>query len=811
MLKNHLKIAVRNLLRHKAYSFINIFGLAIGLACCTFILLYVRDELSYDRHHENADRIYRVGLDAAVNGTVYHVAMTSAPLAPTFIAEYPEIEAITRLYKVNRVLINHENQKFYEEGFYWADSTVFQVLSFPLLRGDEATALHGPHKILITETAAQKYFGNLDAIGKVLRVDNREDYLVTGVLRDLPANSQFRFDFLASLSSLPWVQQSQWGSNSFYTYLVLRKDADPEQLAAKFPALVRRDVAPQLEKGLGFSYDEAVARGFKWGYFIEPLTEIYLHSTAMQDISPHGDVRYLYILSAIALFILLIACINFMNLATARSMKRAKEVGVRKVLGSERTQLARQFLGESALLALLAMVFAHALVQLLLPWFEQLSGKAIPGAQVNSAPILAMLLAIALLAGLLAGVYPAFVLSAFQPVKVLKGQMAGNAGGTRFRSVLVVAQFCISLILLVGTAVVFKQLRFMQNYKLGFAQEQVVILPAETEAMSRTFEALRIELLKNQNVVSVAAGSVIPGRFLDNLSGYRPEGAAQDAFIALWTARVSHEYLRTLQVELVAGRDFSREITTDTLQACVINEAAAHIMGWTPATAVGKQVAEIGGGNNDTDLVRTVIGVVKDFHVESLQEAIKPAIFTIGKSALRFALVRVRATNLAETLASVQTQWQALLPNHPYEFFFLDADFGRLYEKERRLGKIVGSFAFLAVFIACLGLFGMASFVAQQRTKEVAVRKVLGASVSGIIGLLSKEFIKLVVIATFIAWPIAWYAMNLWLQDFAYRIDLSVWIFLMAGTVIAAIALLTVSTQAIKTALANPVEALRYE
>jgi hypothetical protein len=460
MFKNHLKIAFRNLLRQKAYAIINISGLAIGMACCMFILLFVYDEMSYDRHHQNANRIYRVGLDAVASGTAYHVAVTPAPLAPAFIAEYPEIEAIARLYKASRVFINHENQKFYEEGFCWADSTVFQVLSFPLLYGDETTALNGPHKILITASAAQKYFGNLEATGKVLRVDNRDDYIVTGVMRDVPANSQFRFDFLASLSSLSWVQQSQWGVNPFYTYLVLRKDARPEHLMAKFPALVRRVVAPELEKGLGFTFDDAIARGFKWGYFIEPLTEIYLHSTAQQDISPHGDIRYIYILSAIAFFILMIACINFMNLATARS-------------------------------------------------------------------------------------------------------------------VLVVAQFCISLILLVGAAVVFRQLRFMQNHKLGFAQEQVVVLLTETEAMARSFETLRSELLENQDVVSVAAGSVIPGRFLDNLYGYRPEGAAQDAMSALWTARVSHDYLRTLQVELVAGRDFSRELSTDTLQACIINEAAA--------------------------------------------------------------------------------------------------------------------------------------------------------------------------------------------------------------------------------------------
>ncbi len=811
MLKNYLKIALRNLLRQKVYSFINISGLALGMACCLFILLYVRDELSYDRQHEHADRIYRAGLDAVVSGENIHVAVTAAPLAATLRAEYPEVETAARLYKGNRVLITHEQRKFYEERFLWADSTVFEVFSFPLWRGNEATALNGPHKIVLTKSAARKYFGDLDPLGKVLRVDNRDDYVVTGVLRDQPANTQFQFDFLASLSSLAWVQQTGWTSNSFYTYLLLRPDAKPEELTAKFPALVRRDIAPQIEQGLGISYDEALSRGFKWGYFLEPLSEIYLRSTAMQDLSPHSDMRYIYILSAIACFVLLIACINFMNLATARSAKRAKEVGVRRVLGSERAQLARQFLAESVLLALLAMICALALVQILLPWFNQLAGKAIAAATVNSAPVLVILLAIALSTGLLAGLYPAFVLSAFQPVRVLKGQLTGQAGGTRFRSALVVAQFCISLILLVGTFVVFQQLRFMQNYKLGFAQEQVLIFPAETDAMSRSFETVRSELLKNSQVLSVAAGSVIPGRFLDNLSAYRPEGAAQDAIVTLWTARVTHDYLQALQCELVAGRDFSRAIATDADVACVINESAAQALGWTAATAIGKQVAEIGNGEGDTDLMRTVVGVAKDFHFESLQEPIKPAIFTISKYNLRFALMRVRPQNLAETLAALQAQWQNFLPDYPNQYFFLDEDFGRLYEKERRLGRIVGSFAFLAMFIACLGLFGMASFVAQQRTKEIAVRKVLGATTTSVMAMLSKDFLKLVALAFVLAAPMAYFAMQRWLQDFAYRIPLGVEVFVAAGAFMLLITLLTVSAQAARAALANPVEAIRYE
>lgn len=811
MLKNYLKIAVRNLLRQKAYTLINIGGLAIGMACCLFILLFVRDELSYDRHHQYADRIYRVGLDAVVSGQNIHVAVTAAPLAATLRAEYPEVEAAARLHQVNRVLLSHAQRKFYEEKFLWADSTVFQVLTFPLLRGDEATALNGPHKIVLTESAARKYFGERDPLGEVLRVDNRDDYLVTGVMRDQTANTQFQCDFLASLSSLEWAQHSNWVSNSFFTYVRLRQDAKPEQLAGKFPALVRRDIAPQIEQGLGISYDEALRRGFKWGYFLEPLTQIYLHSTAMQDISPHSDARYIYILSAIALFILLLACINFMNLATARSAQRAKEVGVRRVLGSERGRLARQFLGESVLLAVLAMIAALALAQILLPWFNQLANKEITVTALNSAPVLSMLVAIALATGVLAGLYPAFALSALQPVRVLKGRFLNTASGTRLRASLVVAQFCISLVLLIGTFVVFRQLRFMQNHKLGFAQEQVLIFPAETEAFARSFETVRSELLKNPQVVSVAAGSVIPGRFLDNLSGYRPEGAASDAFVTLWTARVTHEYLQTLQSSIVAGRNFSRAIATDAATACVINEAAALALGWTSATAVGKQVVEIGNGEDVSDLNRTVVGVVQDFHFESLQEPIKPAIFTLNEHVLRFALVRVRPENLSETLATLQTQWQNLLPDFPSHYFFLDEDFGKLYEKERRLGRIVGSFAFLAIFIAGLGLFGLASFVAQQRTKEIAVRKVLGASAFGVMAMLSKDFLKLAVLAFVLAAPVAYFAMRLWLADFAYRTTLGAELFVAAGAFLVLVTLLTVSTQAARAALANPVESLRYE
>jgi len=810
MLKNYLKIALRNLRKHKAYSFINIAGLAIGISCCALIMLYVQDELSFDRFHKNADRIYRVALSAAASGTPINSATTSAPMAAALVQEYPEVRGAARFWPIGRVLIGHENNRFYEDRFLFADSSVFEVFTFPLLSGDPKTALAQPNSVLLTEAMARKYFGNENPLGKFLRYDNRADYKITGVLKNIPRRSHLQFDFLASLITQPRSQSPLWISNSYYTYLLLQENYAPLQLEAKFPALVKKYVAPQIEQAIDKSFDEAIAAGAKYDFYLQPLPSIYLHSTAQNDLAVTSDVKYVYILTAIAVFILLIAAINFMNLATARSSNRAKEVGLRKVLGSERRQLIKQFLGESILLSFMALAIALFLIEILLPVFNNLAGKALSLRFSGSLFFIISLAAVALTIGLLAGVYPAFVLSAFQPAAVLKGSLRSGAKSPWLRSTLVVVQFAISIVLLVGTGVAFQQLQYMQNKRLGFAKEQVVVLPIETRAGQQKYESFRQDLLQNPNVIAVGATSSIPGR-VDNDTVYRLEGVSNEVIYSLKVMRVSEDFLAALQIELAAGRGFSREFVSDTSEAFVINEAAARYMGMTLETAVGKRLTEVAAGGINKDDQRTIIGVMKDFHYESMHHEIKPLVMSIEPLAYNNIVVRVRPENIAATLAALQEKWQAFEPGYPPRYFFLDEDFGRLFAAEARQSQIFSHFTILAICIACLGLFGLASFIAEQRTKEIGVRKVLGASVQQIIVLLSKDFTKLVVIAFLIAAPLAYFAMQRWLQDFAYRTALSPTVFVLAGLLAMLIAWLTVSYQAIKAALTNPVEALRYE
>ncbi len=808
MFKNHLKIALRHLLKYKAYTFLNVAGLAIGLTCCALIMLYVRDELSYDLFHENADRIYRVILDAGIGGTFVRTATTAAPLAATLVQEFPEVAHATRFWQSQRVLISYEDRRFYEE-FNWTDSTVFAMLSFPLVQGDAKTALAQPNALVISTAMAQKYFGNENPMGKVLRYDNRVDYKVTGVMKNIPSQSHFRFDFLGSMLSQPEGNSTRWVSNSFYTYILLRPGATPAQLESKFPALIKKYVAPQLQQALGKSFDEAIAAGAKWDYELQALPDIYLHSNTQHEIGVTSDAKYAYILTAIAVFVLLIACINFMNLATARSANRAKEVGMRKVLGSFRGQLVKQFLSESVLLALLALLIALASIDLLLPMFNNIAGKELSLRFNAGLPFIIGLLGVTLGVGLLAGIYPALVLSGFQPVAVLKGSLRAGAKNPRLRSVLVIAQFSISIVLLIGTGVVFQQLEFMRNKRLGFKQEQVVVLPIETGMAQQRFSAFREELLAHPKVVGVAASDVVPGRF-EGDDAFRPEGAPQEVAYPLERLRVSHDFLQTLEMEIATGRGFSREFVTDTSEAVMINETAARRMGMTPENAVGKRLIEIGVTSDET-ITRTIIGVVKDFHFESMHREIKPVVIFMQANRLWRVSVRIRPENMPATIAFLQEKWQAFEPGYPWRYFFLDEDFGRLFQNEERQAKIFGNFTILAIVIACLGLFGLASFIAEQRTKEIGVRKVLGASVQGIVMLLSRDFTKLVGIAFLIAAPVAYFAMQHWLQDFVYRTELQPLIFILAGVLALLIAWLTVGYQAIKAALTNPVEALRYE
>ncbi len=810
MFKNYLTIALRNLRKHKGYALLNLAGLALGMTCCLLIMLYVRDELSYDRFHANAERIYRMCLDAGVGGQFVKGGFTAAPIAETLLREAPEVEAAMRFWRPGRVLLGYEEKRFYEEHVLFADSSFFNVFDYALVAGDPRTALTEPNSVLLTEEMAQKYFGRENPLGKVLRYDNRLDFKITGVLQTPRRNSHLRFDFLAAMATREDSRSPVWISNNYYTYLLLRPNAAPEQLAAKFPSLVKKHVAPQIERVMGKSFDEAVAAGAKWTYFLQPVTDIYLHSNGVQsELGVTSDAKYVYILGAIAVFILLIACINFMNLATARASQRAKEVGLRKVRGSVRAQLVKQFLGESLLLAFMAMLVALTLMELLLPYFNQLAGKALALNFSNGATVFATLIAVTLFAGVLAGLYPAFVLSAFQPVAVLKGSLRAGAKSPWLRSVLVVAQFAISIVLLVGTGVVFEQLRFMREKNLGFHKEQVVVLPIETPAGERNFETFRSELLRHPNIVSVAASSSVPGRFFGD-NAHRAEGAPAEVVYLLNTLSTSFDFLNTMDIPVVAGRGFSEKFPTDSTSAFIINETAARHMGWTAESAVGKRLTALGQTPEESD-ARTVIGVVKDFHFESLHLEIKPMVMAIRPTWFNNVSVRIRPENISATLGFLQEKWQAYEPGYPWRYVFLDEDFGRLFQREERLSQIFGTFTMLAIFIACLGLFGLASFIAEQRTKEIGVRKVLGATVQSVVMLLSKEFTKLVALAFIIAAPIAYFVMQNWLQDFAYRTALDPMLFLAAGASALLIAWLTVSYQALKAALTNPVEALRYE
>lgn len=807
MFKNYLKIAVRNIVRYKGYSFINIAGLAIGLSCAVLILLYVQDELSYDRFHKNADRIYRVALDAAIGGQPVNSATTPVPMFSVLIEEYPEVLNATRIWDVDRVLITSENNRFYENRFMWADESFFEIFSFHLLRGDPKTALSQPNSIVITGETAQKYFGTEDPMGKILHCDNRVDYKVTGVMQNIPHNSHLQLDFLASIITREDSQSMDWLSSRLFTYILLKEGSDPAVLEAKFPALVRKYAAPQAEQALGISYDKIIASGAKYDFYLQPLSSIYLYSAAENDIAVTSDIKYVYIFSAIAVFILLIAGVNFMNLSTARSLTRAKEVGLRKVLGSIRWQLIRQFLSESVLLTMISLVFSAILIEVLLPLFNNLSGKELSTNWGSDIGLILSLVGIAIFTGLLAGVYPAFVLSAFRPVYVLKGSLRTGKRTSWLRGALVVFQFTISIGLLIGTGIVFKQLKYMQDKPLGFSKEQVVVLPIETETGRKNYATFREELMVHRGIIDVTASDSIPGHFTSD-NTYQSPGSKDGTLFHFHRGLGSHDYLDTFQIELISGRDFSREFSTDDSKACIINESAARQMGIEPNRAVGKQLNEIASGPNG---IFTIIGVVKDFHFESLHKTIKPVLLRLSTHSYDYICVRIRPGNMKETLNFIKKKWQVFEPGYPYRYFFLDEDFGRLYQKEEQQGRIFVIFTILAIFIASLGLFCLASFSAEKSTREIGIRKVLGASVPGIVVMLSKEFTKWVLLANVIAWPLAYFVMNKWLQNFAYRTNIGIRTFILSGLLALVIALLTVSYQSIKAATANPVEALRYE
>ena len=799
MFTNYIRTAWRNIQRHKGYAFINISGLAIGMACCILIIIFILTELTYDKFHQNANRIYRLGIDANVGGNVVTMPISNNPTALVLAKDFSEVVSAVRLNRRSKLSVKFQGQHFFEEEAFYADNSIFEVFSFPLIKGDPHTALKTAYSLVLTEETAQKIFRDTDPLGKILRINDEDDYTVTGVVKNVPRNSHFTFNILCSFETRYAKNRRAmevWLNFNNYTYLLLQEGFNAQELEQKFPTLIEQYMGKTLK-----------ALGGEIKFFLQPLTSIHLHSHMEGELSGNGNILYVYIFSAIALFILFIACINFMNLATARSATRAREVSMRKVVGAQKRELIIQFLGESLLYSSFSLVLACGLVYLALPFFRSMTGIPMEFNLMQMPWLIPGFIGLVLFVGLIAGSYPALFLSAFQPAAVLKGGFKAGAANSRFRSVLVTAQFFISIVLIIGTFVIVNQLRFMKKKSLGFDQNHIIVSRIMDDSMEDNLDAIKFRIKQIPGVEQVSASSIVPGQQPD-VSIFIPEGFTEDQSQLMERINIDTDYLPTLGIDIVAGRNFSREFGTDSTQTAIINETAVKRYGWE--NPLGKKIKAPGDKEGQWREL-TVIGVVKDYHIASLHRVIAPMIMTHDDDYYNTLAIRLNRENQAATLSRLKSRWSEVDPVRPLDYFFLDETFDRQYRGEERLSEIIASFSIFAIFIACLGLFGMASFTAERRTKEIGIRKVLGATIPGLISLLSKDFLKHVLLANIVAWPIAFWAMRKWLQNFAYRTGVSLWIFLATGFLAVAISLLTVSYQSIKAALSNPVDAIKYE
>ena len=792
MLKNYFKIAFRNLVRHKAYSIINISGLAIGMAASILILLWVQNELSYDRFNENADRVYRV----TCNASDFKAAVNPAGMPAGLQAEMPMIKSTVRLSHISANVLETGNRKFEEKRVFWADSTFLDVFSYALAEGNRATALRRVDGVLITADLEKKYFGQEKALGKTLRLDNYRLVTVTGVLANIPSNSHLQFDVIIPLASdynnNEDLRNSGWGNFNYYSYVLLDRgfDASPASLA-------------RLEGQMNGIFQKHVPAGakLKIGFYLQPLTEIHLHSNDLQaDLPGHGNMQYVNVLFIVAIFILVLACINFMNLATARSARRAKEVGLRKVVGAQRGQLIRQFLGESMLISLLALLLAIGLVWLSLPGFNILAQKTL-AIHLLDGQLLLMLLGIALVTGLVAGSYPAFFLSGFQPVRVLKGSLKSLGGNLLFRNALVIVQFVVSIVLLAGTVVVYEQLRFIRSRNMGFDKENLVYMPMTGDLWNK-FSALKTELDRDPMTHDYTVVSELPINLVDGTPDGEWEGKDPNSQVVIPYFDVSESFIDVFHVKLLNGRGFSRDFRADS-NNYVINETAVRLMGMTVANAVGKPLSY-------QHRKGTIIGVVKDFNFKPVQMKIEPLVLRLLQHG-GTVVVRAQPGKTEATIAALGKISERLNPAYPFSYNFLDQDLANLYKGERQMSRIFNLFAALAIFISCLGLYGLSAFMAQQRTKEIGVRKVLGASVFGVVYLLSTGFTRLIFVAMAIAIPLSWFVIHRWLEGFAYHVEAGWMVFAAASVASLIIAWATVSYESLKAALSNPIRSLRTE
>lgn len=807
MLSNYLKVAVRNFLSRPGFSLINILGLAVGVACCLLILLFVRDETSFDRHNERIERMYRVGLSAFVNNNATEAVVSSAPMAKGLVDEIPEVEAAARVRNFGFPVFRYGDKVFSEERVFWVDNSFFDIFTVPFIAGDSRTALEKPLTIVLTRAMAHKYFGDEAALGKVLNADGRRDYVITGVVEDPPRNSHFHYDFLASVETYPDSRSPVWVNNNYLTYFLLREGARAEAVADKLPGLVRKHVGPQVQAAIGISLDQFIASGGRYEFFIQPVKDIHLRSHYEHELEPNGDIAYVYIFSIVALGILAVAVVNFVNLATARSARRAREVGVRKTLGSPRSQLVRQFLVESILMAFLAVLLALLLVQVLLPAFNGVTGKDLAMPYAESPYTIPGLIGLILGVGILAGIYPAFFLASFDPATVLKTETAGRSRKSHLRNTLVVFQFAVSIILLVGTLVVRRQMEYVRTRNLGFNKDQIVVVE-KVDDIGTQIRTFKQELLGNPRVLSASNTDRLFGDDFGS-SVFRLAGAAGEENHLLWTCRADEGFAETYQIEMASGRFFEATRQTDA-GAVVINESAARALGVTDPA--GKQIVAVGPTPAQSQTL-TIIGITKDFHFQSLHTEIRPLIIGyFGEQGFgRYLSVRVRPENIRETIGFMDETWRGFAGNQAFEYQFFDDHYARLYRADERTGQVFLAFSVLAAFVAGLGLFGLSAFVAEQRTKEIGIRKTLGATVGGVSLLLAGQFTKWVLAANIIAWPFGYYFMHRWLQKFAYRAALSAGPFLLTSILVFVFALLTVSYQTIKAATADPVKSLKYE
>jgi len=801
MIKNYFKIAWRNLLRQRTFSSINIVGLALGLATCLLISLYIFDELSFDRFHEKANQIVRVVFKGTASGGKLNEAHVMPPVAQALKAEFPEVEEATRFRRAGKPIFLINGNRFYEEEMAFADPNIFKVFSLPLIQGDPESALKEPNTVVISQGMAKKYFGRVNVLGKFLTIkDSNTPLKVTGVMENIPSNSHFHFDLFTSMASFGPASSTSWMESEFFTYLLLQDGSDYKELESKLPAVFEKYAGPQFPAAFGMGYAEFQKAGNAIGLFLQPLTDIHLHSDFAYDLSSPGDIRYIYIFGSIAVFMLIIASINFMNLSTAGASKRAREVGVRKVLGSGRQALAYQFLIESILLVFISLMLAVGLTIAALPLFNHLSGKTLTFHDVTNLWLLPALPAFGLIIGLLSGSYPAFFLSSFKPLAVLKGKLSADKKGLSIRSGLVVFQFFISIVLIFCTMVVYNQLSYMRNKKLGYDKNQVVVI--QSWPLGKNEAVFRQQLLEDPRVADVTNSPYVPAGASGNNNFFVHTEEKPSEWVKTLRYDVDDHYLSTLGIELKEGRNFSNTYGTDSLSA-IINETAAAAFKWKDG-ALGHTIT-----NKDHKVLR-IVGVVKDFHFRSMHERISPLVMVMQQNYGNL-LVKAKTADVDQLLKTIEERYKALQPELPFSFSFLDERVNNTYATEAKTGYLLALFAGLTIFVACLGLFGLAMFTADQRTKEIGVRKVLGASVSGIASMLSKDFVKLVLLAFIIASPCAWWLMNHWLEDFAYRINIQWWIFAIAGIGAVLIALLTVSFQAVKAARANPVDSLRNE